>query len=762
MNGRDYNFQVDTGSPDNFCDQTVWRKLGRPKLHEPDYSYTGAGDEPLKVLGKFAHPVQTDTTGKFETVEFVVTKHPVNLLGLTALRQLKVNVDSLLHATSDGKATTKGSHLMAITEQQEAQKLQKACQELCKEYSDLFKDELRCLKDFELEVSFKPDAKPIYCKPRTVPLALLDDLNQAYEAGIKRGIWIPTQFKEYGTPVVPIRKALVPGQERASLRVCGDYSVTVNHQLETHRHPIPSPDDLMHRLGGSYYFTKIDLADAYNQVKLAPESQRRLALSTHRGVLLQTRLPLGITSAPGYFQEIMDRLTADLKGVGVYMDDILVSGANAKEHLDNLRALLQRLQDKGLRCKLEKCQFAQPSMEYLGHTLSRQGVSKGSKDDAVVKMPPPTDVAGVRAFLGAVQFYGKFIPNLSTRTKPLTRLTRKARPWTWRAEQQAAFQHLKDELCNDTVLARYDPNLEIGISCDASRVGIGAVLFHRYPDGSERPIANASKTLTPTQRRYSQIQREALAVRYGLQKFQHFLYGQKFILVTDHERLVTILSQANRLARWALTLSQYEYTVEYRATKDHGNAAALSRLPVGDDDDFDRWEEQADVNMVCNVRELSCEPTVKPKRIAQGTAKDPVLSTVQPNEYRVGAPCYALYCGPRRNGRHRWVPAVVTKVFGTRSVNVRVLPRGPTWRRRTDQLRPRFGADQDKDRGDDTTETDRAQTDQQPTDDPRIQTTRVQNQPAKPPRRRRNWRQPNNGQYGAHNPRRSERLQNQR
>jgi hypothetical protein len=121
-----------------------------------------------------------------------------------------------------------------------------------------------------------------------------------------------------------------------------------------------------------------------------------------------------------------------------------------------------------------------------------------------------------------------------------------------------------------------------------------------------------------------------------------------------------------------------EYTVEYRATKDHGKAAALSRLPVGGDDDFDRWEEQADVNMVCNIRELSCEPTVKPQRIAQGTAKDPVLSTVQPNEYRVGGPCYALYCGPRRNGRHRWVPAVVTKVFGTRFVHVRVLPRGPT------------------------------------------------------------------------------------
>ena len=175
-----------------------------------------------------------------------------------------------------------------------------------------------------------------------------EDLNAAYEAGIQKGVWVPTSFNEYGTPVVPVRKAPLPGQRKAKLRVCGDYSVTVNSQLETHRHPIPRPEDLMQKLGGGCGFTKIDLADAYNQVKLAPESQKRLALSTHRGILLQTRLPFGITSAPGYFQNIMDQLTSDLKGVAVYMDDLLVSGADARQHLKNLRALLQRLQDRGL------------------------------------------------------------------------------------------------------------------------------------------------------------------------------------------------------------------------------------------------------------------------------------------------------------------------------------------------------------------------------------------------------------------------------
>ncbi|KFD47834.1 hypothetical protein M514_11314 [Trichuris suis] len=191
---------------------------------------------------------------------------------------------------------------------------------------------------------------------------------------------------------------------------------------------MPLPEDLMRKLSGGYYFTKIDLADAYNQIKLAPESQKRLALSTHRGVLLQTRLPFGISSAPGYFQKIMEQLTSDLRGVAVYLDDILVSDNNAEEHIQNLRALLERLNEKGLRCKLEKCSFAQPSVEYLVHILSRPGVSKGSKVDAVARMPPPTNVAHLRSFLGSVQFYGKFIPNLSTLTEPLNRLTRKDVP----------------------------------------------------------------------------------------------------------------------------------------------------------------------------------------------------------------------------------------------------------------------------------------------------------------------------------------------
>uniref|UniRef100_A0A5S6QRA0 RNA-directed DNA polymerase n=1 Tax=Trichuris muris TaxID=70415 RepID=A0A5S6QRA0_TRIMR len=484
------------------------------------------------------------------------------------------------------------------------------CKKLCNQFSDLFKPELDCLKDFELEVSFKPDAKPIFCKPRTVPFAILEDLNQAYDAGIKRGVLVPTQFNDYGTPMVRVRKAFSKDRKKVTLRVCGDYSVTMNPQLEIHRHPMQLPDDLMRKLSGGYYFTKIDLADAYNLIRLAPESQRRLALSTHRGVLLQTRLPFGISSAPDYFEKIMEQLTSDLRGVAVYLDDILVSGNNAEEHVQNIRALFERLSEKGLRCKLEKCSFAQPSIEYLGHVLSRHGVSKESKADAVIKMPPPMNFSRLRSFLGSVQFYAKFILKLSTLTEPLNRLTRKDVPWKWAAEEQASFQLLKNALCAEAVLAHIDPSQQAGISCNAS------------------------------ERRYSQIDKEALAVIFTLRKFHQFLNGRHFILVTDHKPLVTLLGPtkgkstlaANRLARWALVLNQYYYSVEYRKAADHGNADALSHLPAGEDRKFDEEEKEADVDAVCSLRAVKMinpqmNPT-DPGLMAKESKKEALISAV--------------------------------------------------------------------------------------------------------------------------------------
>ena len=636
INNHSFHFEVDTGAGDNFCTTHVWEEIGKPNLSPASSSYESATGDPIPTLGTFTTDVSLpNKTSEPISIQFTVVKQlDLNLLGRDAIKRLGIDITAMLNATMPD-----ANKVNAVFDNLKPDvKLQNACSKLCSEFPDLFKPELGCLKDFQLDVKFKDDSKLIFCKPRPVPFAIQDDLNQAYDAGIKRGVWEPTQFNAYGTPVVPIRKALLSGQAKAKIRVCGDYSVTVNPYLDEHRHPVPLPDDLMRKLGGGHGFTKIDLADAYNQIMLTPESQQKLALSTHRGVLLQRRLPFGIKSAPGYFQSIMEQLTSDLKGVAVYLDDILISGDNAEDHLNNLRALLTRLQEKGLRCRLEKCVFAQPVVEYLGHLLSNKGIAKGPKVDAVKQMPRPQDVSTLKSFLGSVQFYGKFLPNLSTITEPLFKLTKRDTPWRWGADEEAAFTTLKMMLCKDTVLAHFDPKQEIGISCDASDVGVGVVLFHRYPDGSERPIANASKTLSDTQRRYSQIQKEALSIIFALHKFHQFLYGRKFILVTDHKPLTSLFGPskatpmlaANRLARWALLLNQYDYKIEYRNTKEHGNADALSRLPMGPDTIFDGEESDNDIDTICIVKTISMQisNSVNSALLAKETQKDPVLSTV--------------------------------------------------------------------------------------------------------------------------------------
>ena len=219
---------------------------------------------------------------------------------------------------------------------------------------------------------------------------------------------------------------------------------------------------------------------------------------------------------------------------------------------------------------------------------------KVKKADAVTKIPAPCNVTQLRSFLGSVQYYNKFLPDLSTISGPLYHLTEKNTKHKWDQPQEEAFKKLKQMLTYNTVLAHFDPSCPVGISRDASDAGVEAVLFHRCKDNTERPIANALKTLTATQKRYPQIQKEALSIIFAL-KFHQFLYGKKFIFVTDHKPLISMFGPntatpvlaANGLARWSLMLSQYNYTIEYRPTKQHDNANALSRLPAGPDLSFD-------------------------------------------------------------------------------------------------------------------------------------------------------------------------------
>ena len=209
--------------------------------------------------------------------------------------------------------------------------------------------------------------------------------------------------------------------------------------------------------------------------------------------------------------------------------------------------------------------------------------------EAISKAPQPRNVQELRSYLGLLHYYGKFLPSLATLLHPLNALLKAGHKWAWTQECARAFDSTKKLLAAAPVLAHYDPSLPMKMAGDASAYGIGAVISHVFPDGQERPIAFASRTLTATERNYSQIEKEALSLVYGIRKFHQYLYGRRFVLVTDHKPLTTVLGPKNgipplaaaRLQRWALLLSAYSYDIEFKPTRQHGNADGLSRLPLG-------------------------------------------------------------------------------------------------------------------------------------------------------------------------------------
>ena len=241
LNDHRIKFEIDSGASDTFCCEATWQTLGKPTLQPVTIQYQVAEGSPLPVVGQFQSTASIDGKSPDVTFPVIVTKVPnLNLLGRLAMMKLKLTnlTDHFRENLSCAESTATIEH---VTTTGPENSLHAACIQLCGEFPTLFESTLGCLKDFSLDIRFKPEAKPIFKKPRPVPFSILQDLNEAYEAGIKRGVWELTDFNSYGTPVVPIRKSPLPGQAKASIRVCGDYSVTVNSQLEDHRQTNPSP-----------------------------------------------------------------------------------------------------------------------------------------------------------------------------------------------------------------------------------------------------------------------------------------------------------------------------------------------------------------------------------------------------------------------------------------------------------------------------------------------------------------------------------------
>lgn len=583
VNGKKLTFEVDTGSPVSLI------SVADKKRHFPNLSVHPTGtklvsycDTDINVLGKIF--VNVSNGDEFTLPLHVAESNRHPLIGRDWLIELNIDFNRVFKP---------GYHSLSYTEDFQNSTLN-ALKSLLGRYHRLFGNDVGKIIGVQASLSLRPGSQPVYIKSRPIAFSVRSAVDKEIDKFIKDGIWVKIDHSLWATPVVPVRKA------GGKVRLCGDYKITINPHLLVDDHPLPTVDELFATVAGGERFSKIDLSQAYLQLEVRPEDGELLTLSTHRGLFRPTRLMYGVASAPAIFQRLMEQILQGIPGVTVFIDDIRVTGPDDTTHLQRLEEVLKRLDSHGMRVNREKCDFFSDKIEYCGYMVDKFGIHKlRNKIDAIQNMPVPKDKEQIRSFVGLVSYYGRFFPNLSTILYPLNNLLKDDVPFVWNKDCERSFNLVKREMQSDKFLVHYDSELPLVLATDASPYGVGAVLSHQYPNGTERPLQYASQTLNRTQQKYSQVDKEAYAIIFGIRKFHQYLYGRKFTLVTDNKPVSQIFSEtkglptmsAMRMQHYAAFLQTFDYKIRYRRSSDHCNADAMSRLPIAFSDPESEIEE---------------------------------------------------------------------------------------------------------------------------------------------------------------------------
>lgn len=418
--------------------------------------------------------------------------------------------------------------------------------------------------------------RPISVPPYRMPPAKKEFLQQEIDRMLADGI-IEECESPWGFPVV-----LVPKKD-GKFRLCVDYR-KLNAITTGDSYPLPRIEDLLHSAKQAAFMSTLDLQCGYWQVRVRETDRDKTCFVCPLGTFRFLRMPFGLKNSGCTFQRMMDRFRAGLGHItlAVYLDDLIVISESFDEHLNDLRAVFERLRLFKLRARREKCVFACPKVRYLGHLITSSGIQTDpEKVSAILEMKAPRNVKEVLTFYQTCSWYRRFIPQFSEVARPLSLLTRKDAKWEWGESQQNAFDELKRLLSNPPILRQADPAKPFTLRTDASDYAIGAVLLQGDGD-DERPVEYASRLLTTAETRYSTTEREALAVVWAVERFRGYIEGSEVTIATDHQPLKWLLSlksPSGRLARWALKLQPYNLKIGYIPGKRNVVADTLSRPP---------------------------------------------------------------------------------------------------------------------------------------------------------------------------------------
>ncbi|KAL0541480.1 hypothetical protein IC582_021525 [Cucumis melo] len=500
-----------------------------------------------------------------------------------------------------------------------------------RDYPDVFPEELPGLpphREVEFAIELELGTVPISRAPYRMAPAELKELKVQLQELLDKGFIRPS-VSPWGAPVLFVKK------KDGSMRLCIDYR-ELNKVTVKNRYPLPRIDDLFDQLQGATVFSKIDLRSGYHQLRIKDEDVPKTAFRSRYGHYEFIVMSFGLTNAPAVFMDLMNRVFREFLDtfVIVFIDDILIYSKTEAEHEEHLRMVLQTLRDNKLYAKFSKCEFWLKQVSFLGHVVSKDGVSVDpAKIEAVTGWTRPSTVSEVRSFLGLAGYYRRFVENFSRIATPLTQLTRKGAPFVWSKACEDSFQTLKQKLVTAPVLTVPDGSGSFVIYSDASKKGLGCVLMQQG-----KVVAYASRQLKSHEQNYPTHDLELAAVVFALKIWRHYLYGEKIQIFTDHKSLKYFFTQKElnmRQRRWLELVKDYDCEILYHPGKANVVADALSRkvshsaalitrqAPLHRD--LERAGIAVSVGAVTmQLAQLTVQPTLR-QRIIDAQSNDPYL-----------------------------------------------------------------------------------------------------------------------------------------
>lgn len=511
-----------------------------------------ASEEPLQIKGKCNLDVRVPQTQKSLNVEFyVMLGKAATLLGRDAselLGVLRVGVPvNSCDVESDG----------ASNNPKQADRKASLRAKFPKVFQGLGK-----LKGYQLKLHIDEKVQPVAQPPRRIPFSRREKVTEKLEELLKLDV-----IEKVEGPTSWVNPLVVVEKPNGDIRICLDMR-QANQAIVREKHPVPTVEETLQEVSNAKVFSKLDLNMAFHQIELHPDSRDITTFAAPNGLYRYKRLLFGVNMATEKFQQIVWQIIQDCPGAYNLHDDLRVVGTNDEEHDENLERVMRKL-ESGLTLNYDKCEIGVGSTIYTGDVLSGEGLKVSSQRvKAIVEAPAPQNPSEVRSFLGSVQFCSKFIPNFASISSPLWDLTAKDIKWKWGVKEAKSFQEIKDRLTRAPVMAYFRQGAETRLTTDASPVGVGAILEQKQKDGSYRPIYYASRKLSKIEMRYSQFEREALAVRWACEKFYLYLYGISFEVCTDHKPLLIVLGAKSkppsaRIERWLLYLQQFQYKLTH-------------------------------------------------------------------------------------------------------------------------------------------------------------------------------------------------------